>query len=184
MSERKIDTANRRDQTKTAEAQAPAALRRRDFLIGGAAALGSGALAGPGFAASGAQSQTAQPQAGELGEPGIRKYRALGKTGLKVSDIGMGTGSMKQGVRYRYTIPHALDRGITYFDTAESYTQGGAERELGIALQGKRDKVVLVSKTIALADQRALSLGAQRVAIHQFDLHHGNCTVEIIHDSP
>ncbi len=61
---------------------------------------------------------------------------------------------MKQGIRYGRVIPHAFDRGITYFDTAESCDQGAAEQELGIALWGKRDKVVLASKTIARASQR------------------------------
>ena len=44
---------------------------------------------------------------------------------------------------------HALERGITYFDTAESYTDGRAEETLGRALAGPRDRVVLTSKVIA-----------------------------------
>ena len=41
---------------------------------------------------------------------------------------------------------HALDRGIDYFDTAESYTGGASEETLGRALRGVREKVTLASK--------------------------------------
>ncbi len=143
MSERKIDSANRRDRTKSAEAHAPGALRRRDFLISGVAALGSGALAGPGFAGSEVQPQTAQPQLNELGEPRIRNYRALGKTGLEISDISYGSSRTTDPE----IVAHALERGVNYFDAAESYNRGRSEESIGEALAGKRDRVILTSKT-------------------------------------
>ena len=42
----------------------------------------------------------------------------------------------------------AMDRGINYFDTAESYGEGRSEITLGRALKGRRDKVVITSKVI------------------------------------
>ena len=46
----------------------------------------------------------------------------------------------------------ALDRGINYFDTAESYTRGDSETVLGKALKGKRDQVVVTSKVVTAED--------------------------------
>ena len=60
----------------------------------------------------------------------------------------MGSGSTADADLFRY----AFERGITTFDTAESYplkAGGRAEKALGAAIQGKRDKVVLTSKVAA-----------------------------------
>jgi predicted aldo/keto reductase-like oxidoreductase len=93
------------------------------------------------------------PAAARAETPRIRRQVRLGRTDLKVSDIGFGSSRLKiEGDLVR----HALDRGITYFDTAESYTGGHSEETLGQALQGVRDQVVLVSKIKAGArDDRA-----------------------------
>ena len=51
---------------------------------------------------------------------------------------------------------HALARGINYFDTAEGYRWGGAEEAIGEALKGRRNDVMIASKTKAGAgDTRA-----------------------------
>lgn len=81
---------------------------------------------------------------------GVKRYRSLGRTGLKISDISFGS----SGVRDADTVRHALDRGINYFDTAEMYGNGRAERLIGEALQGKRDRVFIASKVMAEADSR------------------------------
>lgn len=75
----------------------------------------------------------------------VHGYRALGRTGLRVSDISFGSSQLRRGDEA--VVEHALDLGVTYFDTADSYGGGTAERVLGRALAGKRDKVHLVSKT-------------------------------------
>jgi aryl-alcohol dehydrogenase-like predicted oxidoreductase len=68
-------------------------------------------------------------------------YRTLGKSGLKVSTVGFGCGfNPKPDV-----IARAIDLGVNYFDTARNY--GDSERILGGALQGKRDKVLISTKT-------------------------------------
>ncbi len=79
--------------------------------------------------------------------------RKFGATDLEVSAIGLGTWPMG-GARYgqtddadaERTIAVALDAGVTCFDTAPSYGNGHAEELLGHALQGHRDKVVVVTK--------------------------------------
>ncbi len=87
--------------------------------------------------------------------PRIRRYARLGRTGLEVSDIGFGGSGIKKDVD---VVRHALDRGITYFDTAESYHGGDSEELFGSALQGVRDKVVLVTKLKAGAREDRFSL--------------------------
>jgi len=82
------------------------------------------------------------------------KYRKLGRHGPEVSAIGLGCMSM--GIAGTYTssvksdddavalIHRALDLGITLLDTADVY--GDSERQVGEAIQGRRNKVVLATK--------------------------------------
>jgi predicted aldo/keto reductase-like oxidoreductase len=81
--------------------------------------------------------------AGEM--PRIRRHVTLGRTGLEVSEIGFGSASSYDPDLVR----HALERGVTFFDTAESYRFGWSEEALGEGLRGVRDRVVLSSKTKA-----------------------------------
>ncbi len=85
------------------------------------------------------------------------KYRKLGRTGLEVSEIGLGTWAFgnnvyggvpeQEGIT---TIHRAIDLGITLFDTAPQYgtnlQDGIAEIVLGKGLKGYRDKVVVQTK--------------------------------------
>jgi predicted aldo/keto reductase-like oxidoreductase len=77
--------------------------------------------------------------------PQVRRYRKLGRTDLTISDISMGTSRMADPAVVR----HAFERGINYFDTAESYQDGGSEKAVGEALKGVRDQVFIASKTQA-----------------------------------
>lgn len=80
------------------------------------------------------------------------KTTSLG--GLDVSRIGFGvmgmsafyTGAGRDDGEYIPTIRHALDRGVTHFDTAEVYGPFVNEELLGRALQGRRDEAVIASK--------------------------------------
>lgn len=106
---------------------------RRNFLKAGV--LATAAITAP----------TRQPFARNFkGE--VKSYKRLGRTNLKVSDISFGTSRLRSGEEH--LIHHAIDRGINYFDSAEGYTRGQAEKVLGNALMGKRDQVYLVSKTM------------------------------------
>jgi len=88
-------------------------------------------------------------------EPRVRRYATLGKTGLRVSDIGFGSYPLDGDERL---VHRALDRGINYFDTAESYMDGRSEETLGRALCGKRKDVVLVSKALLPPGMRATEM--------------------------
>ncbi len=75
--------------------------------------------------------------------PRVRRRVQLGSSGLELPDIGFGSSRLRgdEGL-----VRHALSRGITHFDTAESYMAGHSETTLGRALRGVREQVTLTSK--------------------------------------
>src|SRR5215471_14361028 len=80
------------------------------------------------------------------------KSRVLGRTGLKVSELGFGCGDVG-GLIVRGTpadreraVARALELGINYFDTAASYGSGESERNLGQVLRALRPDIVLGTK--------------------------------------
>lgn len=81
------------------------------------------------------------------------EYITLRNSDLKISRIGMGGCPMGQygwgKVRERAllnAVSAALDRGINFFDTADTYGLGTSERTLARALKGRRDKAVIADK--------------------------------------
>jgi aryl-alcohol dehydrogenase-like predicted oxidoreductase len=82
------------------------------------------------------------------------KYKELGASGIKVSVIGLGCWSFGGGAYWGVqsqqdvdaVVAAAIERGVNFIDTAEVYNAGESERSLGLALKGRRDKVVLASK--------------------------------------
>ena len=80
----------------------------------------------------------------------VQSYHRLGRTELMISDVSMGTSSLRNG--QENVVHAALDKGINYFDSAYSYTRGQSETALGNALKGIRDEVYLVSKAVTEAD--------------------------------
>jgi len=77
-------------------------------------------------------------------------YRTLGKTGEKVSAIGLGgahIGRASSPELATTVIRSAIDRGITFMDNCWDYANGEAERRMGAALRdGYRQKVFLMTK--------------------------------------
>jgi aryl-alcohol dehydrogenase-like predicted oxidoreductase len=88
------------------------------------------------------------------------EYRPLGRTGLRVSAICLGTmtwGEQNSEAEGHAQMDYALERGINFLDTAELYsippkaeTQGSTERIIGswLAARGNRDKVILATKVV------------------------------------
>jgi len=85
------------------------------------------------------------------------KYRVLGKTGLKVSEVGFGAwaiGGNDHGNSYGPTddklslaaIGRALELGCNFFDTADVYGHGHSEKLLGQALKEHRSEVIIATK--------------------------------------
>src|SRR6202142_3721690 len=79
------------------------------------------------------------------------QYRALGKTGIKVSPYclgammfgGLGNADHDDCIRI---IHKALDFGINFIDTADRYSRGESEEIVGKGLKGRRDNIVLATK--------------------------------------
>ena len=123
------------------------ATNRRGFLRTGAAA--TAALP---FAAHAAPNEITRPGV-------VKRYAPLGRTGLEISDISFGSAALRTG--QEHVVHHALDAGINYFDTAESYARSQSETTLGNALKGRRDKVVITSKTMTKANTSGNELMAR-----------------------
>jgi aryl-alcohol dehydrogenase-like predicted oxidoreductase len=81
------------------------------------------------------------------------KTRLLGKSGIAVTEIGMGlwaAGGDQWGPTDDQVvldaIAYALDIGVNFFDTADVYGAGHSEELLGQAMRGRRDKFIVASK--------------------------------------
>jgi aryl-alcohol dehydrogenase-like predicted oxidoreductase len=93
------------------------------------------------------------------------QYRHLGRSGLQVSTIGLGTnqfGGKVDQAGVDAIIGAALDLGINLIDTADVYQGGRSESTLGIALQGKWHKVVLATKGYNATGEGPNDQGASR----------------------
>jgi voltage-dependent potassium channel beta subunit len=76
-------------------------------------------------------------------------YRQLGRSGLQVSEISLGSwltlGSSVDTKRTKKIVRRAFKRGINFFDTADVYASGEAERAIGRALRGIRRRYVVIA---------------------------------------
>ncbi|MCB1742056.1 MAG: aldo/keto reductase [Gammaproteobacteria bacterium] len=119
--------------------------------------------------------------------------RALGRSGIQISTIGLGTNYVgghnlyeqvdeDEGVRL---VQRAVDSGITFIDTADVYGAGRSEELVGKALQGRRERVVLATKGgILFGDagtgvdnspaylRRALQASLKRLGVDHVDLYY------------
>lgn len=77
------------------------------------------------------------------------KYVAFGKTGIRVSELCLGTmtfGNEADEDASRGIMDRAFERGVNFFDTADVYSRGTTEEIVGRWLKGRRKDVVLASK--------------------------------------
>jgi aryl-alcohol dehydrogenase-like predicted oxidoreductase len=83
---------------------------------------------------------------------GVMESRRLGGSGLEVSAIGLGCMGMSEfygpsdDASSIGVLHHAIDIGVTFWDTADMYGTGRNEQLVGRALRGRRDQVVLATK--------------------------------------
>ena len=93
------------------------------------------------------------------------EYRRLGNSGLQVSVIGLGTNNF--GARNDYpaaerVLKQALEEGINFIETSNTYGGGVAEEFIGQALKGSRDQVLLATKVASNLGDGPNQHGASR----------------------
>lgn len=86
-------------------------------------------------------------------------YRPLGKSGLKVPVLSFGAGTFggsgplfshwgtSDAIEARRLVDICLEAGVNLFDTADVYSDGASEEVLGEAIRGRRDAVLISTKT-------------------------------------
>ena len=102
------------------------------------------------------------------------EYRNLGTSGLRVPVLSFGTGTFGgQGPLFsawgrsdaseaRRLIDICLEAGVNLFDTADVYSNGASEEILGAAIKGRRDKVLISTKTGLPMGDGPLDAGTSR----------------------
>ncbi len=135
-------------------------LSRREFLQ--AAAIGAATAPVPGA--------TAAPKLPD---------RPFGKTGMRVSILGFGSGSRflmyEQEDKALDALTRALDLGITYIDTAHAYGEGKSEERIGRLMPDRRKDVILATKIPGRkADEarRQIELSLKRLKTDRLDVLH------------
>ena len=137
--------------------------------------------------AAAAGAATLAPRALAQQDPAERKrilekpipVRDLGRTGMKPTILGLGgfyLGNLRDDDAALGVVRRALDLGVNWFDVAPSYNRGVAEDRLGRALKGRRDRVLVATKSTiregpgALADleESLKRLRTDRVDLFQF----------------
>ena len=81
------------------------------------------------------------------------KFNQFGTTGMTVSEIGFGGSRIGGFFADKHSSQEALnvlrrslDSGITFYDTADMYSQGESESLIGRAFRGRREQVILATK--------------------------------------
>ncbi len=93
------------------------------------------------------------------------QYRNMGRTGLKVSGMCLGTmtyGNQVGEAEAISIIERALNAGVNFVDTADVYAEGRSEEIVGKALKGKRHSVVLATKVANRTGPSANDIGLSR----------------------
>lgn len=96
------------------------------------------------------------------------RYRQLGRSGLRVSVVGLGTnrfGSKVDEKGVAEIIHAALDQGLNFIDTADVYTGGQSEETIGKAIAGRRERVIIATKVGMRVGDGPNDVGASRQRI-------------------
>jgi aryl-alcohol dehydrogenase-like predicted oxidoreductase len=99
----------------------------------------------------------------DIGSDGM-DYRNLGRTGLKVSRLCLGTmmfGARTDEAESTRIIDHAADHGVNFIDTADAYGAGESERVVGRAIAARRSQWVLATKLANPVDPESRDVNAR-----------------------
>ena len=100
--------------------------------------------------------ETVQTAAGANKAPAL-EYRTLGRTGLRVTTVGMGVMNCSDPA----VLLRAYDLGINFYDTADCYMRGRNEEMVGKAFKGRRDKVLIQTK-VHDGDEKKMRASVER----------------------
>jgi len=101
--------------------------------------------------------------------------RALGRTGVQVSALGVGgyhLGSASSQDEAKRIVDTAIDAGINFFDNAWDYHDGQSEEWMGAALKGKRDRVVLMTKVCTHGRDKQTAMRMLEESLHRLGTDH------------
>jgi predicted aldo/keto reductase-like oxidoreductase len=121
----------------------PPAIPRRHFVKGAIYTAAAAAIFRP------ALGETSSTTTAMIPSQGLIPKKDLGKTGVKVSALGLGgfhLGSAQDQQEVNEIVSRALDAGVNFFDNAWEYHDGDSETRVGKALQGKRDQAIVMTK--------------------------------------
>src|ERR1700733_5331164 len=170
-----------------------AELTRRRFLQGAAVTGASAVLpAAASTAEKGAQASTSagSDSADQLPNPIVPNAQAsyggatpsfrvpkrpMGKTGLEVSIIGLGgyhIGTVAGQQEVNNMVAMALDHGINFFDNAWEYHEGMSEERVGVALKGKRDKAIVMTKVCTHGRKKDLAMQMLEESLRRLQTDH------------
>jgi aryl-alcohol dehydrogenase-like predicted oxidoreductase len=93
------------------------------------------------------------------------EYRNLGSSGLQVSVLGLGANTFGWWIDEQSSaavINHALELGINFIDTADTYDKGRSEEYIGRTLKGRRAEVIIASKFAAPMGEGVNDRGGSR----------------------
>lgn len=143
-------------------------MNRRSFLKSSTLGLaGAGVLGVPGI--TGAEEKKEQKE--EAGGFKIKKFRTLGRTGFKASDISSG-GPMNEGI-----LNALLDAGVNYIDTAENYGNGLSETVTGKMIKDRDRKSLFITSKMAVKkdDTKESLLARARKSLERLQTTHIDC---------
>jgi aryl-alcohol dehydrogenase-like predicted oxidoreductase len=93
------------------------------------------------------------------------RYRVLGSSGMKVSELCVGTmvfGGATPEAEAKRIADHALDQGVNFIDTADVYTEGRSEAIVGRIIKDNRDRWILATKLGQATGPGVTDLGLSR----------------------
>jgi len=152
--------------------------KRRDFIKSGALVLGGTLI--PGRSSWAESSVFSDPKSQEMPK------RTLGKTGVKLSVIGLGGMTLKgmESGHAHKVVGQAVERGINYFDVAPTY--GDAELKMGPALKPFHRKDLFVACKTQKRDQKGaeeeLHRSLERMQTDYFDLYQLHAIADVEED--
>src|SRR5271154_1436219 len=106
---------------------------------------------------------------------GVVPRKPLGRTGIQVSAMGLGgyhLGSAETDQAANEIVAKAIDYGVNFFDNAWEYNDGLSEERLGKALNGKRDRVLVMTKVCTHGREKKIAMRMLEESLRRLQTDH------------